>query len=266
LLVGSCSPLPPEEDTTPRRAIVADIVVAGGFYDDDVSEGVGALWRFKENGRLDKSFAGGDGVLTFDTGPGSNEPWRIARLPNGQLIGAGWAETGLAEGDYDALVARFNANGTLDTTFGFGGLVQHNPTDGSNDWVAGLALRDGKIFLAIAGQGDVTLMRLNANGSRDRSWGSNDGEVTNDNGGDESPSDLRVDSSGRLVVVGYAGSLFIARFMADGSPDGSFGNAGWVMAPYSGGFDSVVITKGGKLVAAGTDFVAGDMLAARFLP
>lgn len=245
------------------------IVVAGGFYDGN--EGIGALWRFKANGKLDRKFGGGDGFVTFETGPGANEPWRIARRSDGKLVAAGWAETGLNDGDYDAMVARFNPNGTLDQTFGFGGIVQHNPTQGSSDYVIGMALYGNKILLAIPGVtndggNDVTLMRLNANGSRDRSWGSGDGEVNNDNGGFESPNDMVVDSSGRMIVVGASGSgPFIARFLVDGSPDPSFGSGGWVILGTGGGLGSVVVANNGKLVAAGNG-TGGEMLAARFLP
>jgi uncharacterized delta-60 repeat protein len=246
------------------------IVVAGGFYDGN--EGVGALWRFKRNGRLDRDFGGGDGLVTFETGPGANEPWRVVRSPDGKLIAAGWAETGLNDGDYDALVVRFHANGAPDQAFGVSGSVQYNATRGSSDYVVGLALHGNKILLAIpgetsAGGSDVTLMRLNANGTRDRTWGNGDGEVSHDNGGHESPYDMRVDSSGRMLVVGSAdGSPFIARFLEGGSPDPSFGSAGWVEVADNGTFYSVAVDGNGRLIAAGYTSGDDDILVARYLP
>jgi uncharacterized delta-60 repeat protein/gliding motility-associated-like protein len=73
-----------------------------------------ALARYNSNGRLDTSFGSGGKVLT-DFG-GSNDHGRsIVLQADGKIIVAGQTRNGNRE---DAALARYNPNGSLDTSFG----------------------------------------------------------------------------------------------------------------------------------------------------
>ncbi len=96
-------------------AIQADgkIVVAGEAAGDF------AVMRYhRANGSLDSSF-GGDGIVTTDFGTSSDVARAIAIQADGRIVVAGFS------GNNTVAIARYNANGTLDTTF------NGNPTSGS---------------------------------------------------------------------------------------------------------------------------------------
>ena len=98
-----------------------DLIVAYADYGTGGGGGVWYLYRFNANGTLDTSF-GNQGTVTT-TSPGNGPVAAAALYPNagtpndGQIVVVGQATNGTVE------LARYNANGTLDTTFGTGGFM-----------------------------------------------------------------------------------------------------------------------------------------------
>jgi uncharacterized delta-60 repeat protein len=122
---------------------------------DLIAAGNGVLVAFTPNGSLDTNF-GGTGVVS--TGLILDNP---AYQADGKIVLEGIS---LPSGTTTSL-ARFNANGTLDTFFGSGGLV----TTPFGTYGAALALQaDGKIVL----NGGSSLVRYNPDGSPDATFGS----------------------------------------------------------------------------------------------
>ncbi len=76
----------------------------------------GSIWRFTEEGSVDPSFGGGDGIVPVSTDP-SFSPDLLAVLPDGRFVV--W---GVAAGSVEA-VARFLPDGSLDATFGDDGVA-----------------------------------------------------------------------------------------------------------------------------------------------
>ncbi|WP_217645565.1 beta strand repeat-containing protein, partial [Oceanisphaera psychrotolerans] len=74
-----------------------------------------ALMRFTASGALDTGFAGGAGSITTDIGNANNYAWDMALDPDGKILLAGNRYVGE---DNDFAVARYNSDGTLDTSFG----------------------------------------------------------------------------------------------------------------------------------------------------
>ncbi len=93
------------------------MIVAGGLYDQNGTSFDFGLLRYLSNGDLDVSF-GSAGIQTVDFSGAIDLVDSMVELPNGKIIVAGWAETGI---DRDFAVARLFPDGTLDLGFGTDG-------------------------------------------------------------------------------------------------------------------------------------------------
>ncbi|HWX41720.1 MAG TPA: delta-60 repeat domain-containing protein [Blastocatellia bacterium] len=228
-------------------------------------------------GDLDPSFGSGGKVVT--TLAGFDKIHALAVQNDGKIIAAG------ASGDKFA-VARYNANGSLDSGFGDNGTLTTGFFDmaGFEQINALLLQPDGKIvaagYTALPQIGfDFALVRYNSDGTADKSFGSL-GKVTTDFFGfsfDEAAAyALAIQSDGKIIAAGGTSSpLFqlnqefgLARYNEDGTLDLSFGNGGKVAtsffnnSDYNEGALAVVIQPDGKILAAGGAFE--DFGVARF--
>jgi uncharacterized delta-60 repeat protein/uncharacterized repeat protein (TIGR01451 family) len=237
------------------------IVAVGGTF--SFPSGDFALARYNADGSLDPSFGSG-GKMTTDFG-GFDAASAAVIQPDGRIVAAGRSGSG------DFALARYNADGSLDPTFGSGGKVT---TDfGGFDAAFGVALQaDGKIVAAGQGGpgGGFALARYNTDGSLDPSFGSGGEVTTHFTSGVEVVIAVAIQLDGKIVVTGqtFAGGFqrfALARYNTDGSLDASFGSGGIVATNF--GFDSafggaLAIQSDGKIVAAGR--AGTDFLLARY--
>lgn len=163
-------------------------------------------------------------------------------------------------------------SGSLDQSFGTGGVTIHNSAAGGNGNDNGEAVvidANGKLVVAgfstnANGVLVTAVWRFNPNGTLDTTFNGT-GFVTHDGGGGGSTNagdqavgtSVALDSSGRIVVGGYsiAGNVWGAtvwRFNANGTPDDSFGSGGMVRfsSPQSGGVNAE-LGPGGKIRVSG---------------
>jgi uncharacterized delta-60 repeat protein len=176
------------------------------------------------------SFMSGRGKVTTDFG-GSDSGSSIVLQSDGKIIVAGESSGG---GDGGFAVVRYNADGSLDTTFDIDGKVT---TDfGGLEYARSVALQsNGKIVVAgyngisSSGGGDFAVVRYNADGSLDTTF-DGDGKVITDFGGWDEAESVKIDSNGRIVVAGYSGisssgggDFAVVRYNTNGSLDSSFG-------------------------------------------
>ncbi len=161
--------------------------------------------RYNLNGTLDTSFNGG-GATEFGIGATINEGTSAVLQPNGKIVVGGDFFNGLND---DMAVVRFNANGSLDTSFNGSGFNTTTAELGSYlDYARAVALQpDGKIVLAgftTYANRDTTLVRFNSNGSLDTGFGT--GGIRDDDfgGGDDEALKVAVSPNGQIVVGGYA--------------------------------------------------------------
>ncbi|MFI7635963.1 hypothetical protein [Nonomuraea sp. NPDC049400] len=243
--------------------------VTTDFGGDDVAEGVAvqpdgkivvigrtigvfALARYNSDGSLDSGFGSG-GKVTTDFG-GDDSASAVALQPDGEIVVVGHGGPG---GDF--ALARYNSDGTLDSSFGADGRVT---TDfgGSGDAALAVALQaDGKIVAAGAGGGTFVfaLARYNSDGSLDSGFGSG-GKVTTDlTGASEHARTVAVQSDGMIVAAGRsggAGDFAVVRYNADGGLDSGFGTLGVVTTSF-GTFEDfaegMALQSDGKILAAG---------------
>jgi uncharacterized delta-60 repeat protein len=220
-------------------------VAVGYVYRAGIDTDFGII-RLDASGALDTSFSGdGKTTVAFDLGQGLGDRARaVAIQGDGKILVGGTADTAVSGGT-DFAVARLNADGTLDTSFGDDGKVTV-PFDlagaGSEDRLLDLAVQgDGSIVLAgyatasaSGSDTDCAVARLLPDGTLDSSF-DGDGKVVFDFGLGGVLFDACVASAiqpdGKIVLAGYAGnSAFqrwgVARLSSNGTLDSSFDGDG----------------------------------------
>jgi uncharacterized delta-60 repeat protein len=159
------------------------------------------------------------------------------------------------------------AFGDLDEGFGDGGLVSLHVGDFGSNAEAVAQQPDGKLVLAGGGTvfyddgPDFLVARLLDDGSRDPAFGTNGIAQVDFFGDTDRAKDIVVQTDGKLVVSGYAGTpngtrdIAVARFNADGTLDQEFGEGGKATTEIQGSQEdarSMVLQPDGKLVLGGS--------------
>jgi uncharacterized delta-60 repeat protein len=261
-------------DVIQAVAIQADqkIVAAGRVGG---SGGRYGLARYNPNGTLDMSF-GGDGKVMTNLTTRWDHAWGVAIQPDGKIVVVG--ASGVGGGAFSAL--RYNPGGTLDTSFSSDGKVITHFTTG-DDWAWDVALQaDGKIVVGgVAGaprsNKSVALVRYNANGSLDTSFGGDGKVMRNLTPGWDDASGIEIQADGKLVTAGatggFGGQLLVLRIEADGTPDTTFSGDGKAATNFTARDDfawDLALQADGKIVAAGTAGIgttgAGSFAVARY--
>ncbi len=231
---------------------VATTVRAAGGFDREF-----AAAKFRPNGTLDSGF-GFFGLRTVDfdlVADGFDLLHGVRALAGGRLMLLGTAE--VPGNAYVPAMVRLTAAGNVDPGFGSGGrrVIATAPwplADIELPLVAHQA--DGKYLFGgwcrnCPAQRAAVVLRVDAEGEPDPAFG--------DGGWASLPvpspsrfSAIAVDAAGRIVLAGFDGDLandphvpLLARFLADGTPDASFGlGTGYVrltgvpLAPPQGGW------------------------------
>jgi uncharacterized delta-60 repeat protein len=221
---------------------------AGGVVTAGLATGDGAtelvVVRYRPDGSLDQSF--GDGGVSFTRATDGIILSAVAAYGDGRVVVGG----SVASGNLRAFaVTRLLPDGSLDPTFGRGGTVTTQAGRAADAIVALEPLPDGRLVVAggapaSGGNAAVALLRYQDDGSLDPAFG---------NGGvvfaplPEQPHDISgqvlaatFDARGRIVLAGnmprptpegqpFREGVFLVRYLADGSPDTTFGSSGMVV-------------------------------------
>jgi uncharacterized delta-60 repeat protein len=258
-----------DDDYFPSLLVQPDgkLVLAGTAQEAYYGWTYFALARLNPDGSLDSSF-GGDGKVILDFGIYSSEAGYAAALQeDGKIIVAGESTTVYPESSSGVALARVNPDGSLDTSFGDGGLVT-TASYGHGSFIFDLLLQpDGKILAAGAMNNiqtyDFGLARYTPEGSLDASF-DGDGLLSLDFFGfNDFGQALALQPDGRILLAGYADitdymtarSVFaMARILTDGSLDSSFDGDGWLSTDFPGYDDeayAIALQPDGKIVLAG---------------
>jgi uncharacterized delta-60 repeat protein len=251
------------QDVAYALAIQPDgkIIAAGEANNPSTASSDFALARFNPDGSLDESF-GDAGVVITDFAGRAEHVFALSLQDDGKIVAAGFTDT--VDGNDDFALARYNANGTPDGTFGAGGKLHTDFLSGSRDVGYAMAIQpDGKILVAGLVSGNFGLARYNKDGSLDLTFGYYlDGMVNIDFAAQyDLAYALALMPGGKILVGGYGynqdgaqSDFALARFDSNGILDPSFGTDGRIMTDFLGGSDSacaVAVQPDGKIVATG---------------
>jgi len=197
--------------------------------------------------------------------------------PDGKILICGSRLLNGSSGS-DFFVARFDAEGALDTSFSFDGMVTIDFDNGTGaDNGNGIALQsDGKIVVVgtttpnTADGSDFAVARLTADGTLDPAFGAGTGKTTiefdlNAGTGADVATGVAIQPDGKIVVVGAAttpdgSSVAVVRLLADGTRDPAFNLNGKVSFGFalpgatneSDAASAVAIDSAGRIVIGAT--------------
>lgn len=188
------------------------------------------LLRHNSDGSIDTAFGSSGQVLT-NLGTNLQDVALAAiQQTDGKLVAAGRSYNS-SLGYQVSSLARYNSDGSLDTSFSGDGIFVIDVSLGNN-WFNAIAQQDDGKLLAVGQAYDgnttrISLVRFNSDGTLDNSFGNAGISLATPGGNSAVGVDLVIQSDGRIVVALYAGGdLALMRFNSDGTPDTGFGNAG----------------------------------------
>ena len=203
------------------------ILVCGHVDTSSNGEDVG-IARVTSDGALDTTFSG-DGKVTVDWN--GDDICRALRLQSdGKIIIGGTTNNQGSSGD--AFVARYNTDGTIDTSFSSDGIHTFDTGDNHRDLLMDLQIQsDGKIVAGgyIDSPRDGWVARLNTDGTMDTSFGGGDGVVTTQFGTNDHIQALAIAADGKILAGGWTDGFgtgddfLVAKFTTAGAIDTSFG-------------------------------------------
>ncbi|MCX6198776.1 MAG: delta-60 repeat domain-containing protein [Bacteroidetes bacterium] len=251
------------EDQANAVAIQTDgkIVVVGsrvlGFSTDF------SVLRYNTNGSLDNTF-GTAGIVATNFGTADEVARAVAIQTDGKIVVAGYGTIG---SKLNFTIARYQTNGSLDSTFGTNG-KQNTAIGIYNDFATAIAIQtDGKILVTGYTQTngfsyftDFAMVRYTTNGTLDNNFGTG-GIVTTDFASIfDYAMAIALQTDGKIVLAGESSTnpgdidFAIARYNTDGSLDTTFDSDGKLITDFGNHNDeasSVAIQTDGKIVAGG---------------
>jgi uncharacterized delta-60 repeat protein len=197
-----------------------------------------------------------DGKTTTALTAGSDYGFASVLQPDGKIVVAGTASNTFS-------LARYNADGSLDTGFGINGTV--STTIGQAEGAAALARQpDGKLIAAgytlNAGDLDFAMVRYNADGSLDTSFGTGGKVTTPFSTGQDLAGAIELQPDGKIIlggrsVVNSIRNFAVMRYHADGTLDASFGTGGKASPTFGTNdqnqINDMALQPDGKIVVAG---------------
>ncbi len=214
--------------------------------------------------------------MTLPLSPGANtdEAFAVAIDHLGRIVVAGYTSVPHQR----MTVARLDASGGLDASFGAGGVAVLDV--GVRARAQALALdADGGMVLAgfgvlvPSGVEQFIAVRLNEDGTLATGFGSQGVATTSFGTRDARALAVAFDGDGGVVLAGWARSssnhdVAVVRYTATGEPDAGFGNGGRITYAIGGGNDeatAIAIDPDGRIVLAGyaADGSTYDLLAGR---
>jgi uncharacterized delta-60 repeat protein len=257
---------------TPRKILLqgdGKIIVAGTGNSGTTATNDFTLIRLNADGTLDTSF-NGNGKLVVPVGTNADTANGALLQQDGKIVVSGTVATGTFP-DYGLI--RVNADGTLDSTFGNGGKLILPVGVGNDASYVVTQQGDGKLIAAGYSRSttaadsdwDMSLVRLNANGTLDTTFGSAGKVITHIGNQNDRIFAIQIQPDGKIVTAGtmnsqisnsLGGQFAITRYNADGTIDTSFGTDGIATLPGHGLGDQVasLALVNGKIVLFGSTF------------
>ena len=233
------------------------------------------IWRFNENGTVDRSF-NASGYVRHDNAAGGNgdDIGNAIVIDNQERIDvAGYSKN--SSGDFDLVVWRYNPNGTVDTGLNGDGIIVQNSAAGGNGDDFGNALTiDASNRIVVAGSSlnasgftDMVVLRFKSDGALDTIFNTSGIVALPAPSGSTSnavANGIAIDSQGRIVVAGSSGNsagnidMLVWRFKTDGSLDPAFNDNGIVISNGAAGSNGNDTGNGIALSGDGSIYITGS--------
>jgi uncharacterized delta-60 repeat protein len=232
------------------------------------------LVRYNPDGTPNRAFDA-DGIVTTNFFGKGDQANAVAVQADGKILVAGFA-TSASGIDSDFALARYNPDGTLDTSFDSDGKVTTDLGTQSDDALALAIQPDGRVVAAgVAGE-DIALARYMPDGKRDPTFGNGGTEIT-DLGFNDVATGVALTPDGKILIAGYTigaklnNDFLLARYDADGALDTTFGTGGTVKTDLGGGDDfaeNLTVDAQGRIILVGrtTSSTILDMALVRYNP
>jgi uncharacterized delta-60 repeat protein len=257
------------------------ILLAG--QNSEATGASGAIARYDANGQLDDTFGGGGIAVTSVAAPTAialQPDGKILLAAGGNVVGFGFAAPAVSLAQVAGIISRYNANGSLDTSFGISGQVASVVVASAIAvQTGGGCSSDCKILVGGTvvttlninnGNGiGFGLVRYNSNGSVDTAFGGGGVVATSFSLNPAQPDAtlfaLALQSNGDIVAAGSAANstpfsplaadFALARYTSNGGLDTTFGSGGKVTTAFGNNQASIyalALQSDGKIVAVGT--------------
>ena len=227
---------------------------------------------YAQDGAVDQTFANNAVyALINNTELMSELIFDVQVTDDGKIVVAGTAGN---LNDHEFIVARLNADGTFDNTFGTNGIAQFNYSPGNSENLVGIVLQGDKIVIGAhttnSGAGDFLVLRLDESGEIDLTFGGG-GSTMVDIGTNsvDIAKVIKLDAQGRIVIAGSSEvpngpngpDLAVIRLTADGALDNSFSADGklvWAVVNNEDVVKDVVFDADGNIFLVGEAISAGQ--------
>lgn len=241
-------------------------ILIGGYAGDSVATILDfAIARLNTNGSLDTGFDGDGKTTTSFTGTRSTI-YGLALQSDGKIAAVGSSQN---VSDRDIVLARYNTDGTLDTSFDFDGRVT---TIIGDDFPSGIAIQsNGKLVVSgfsVANQTTPAAMlsvRYNTDGLLDNTYNATGYVTTSVPDRLARANALAIRPDGKIVLAGLSTNLavsdvLIARYETNGSPDTTLDGDGLATVKTDNSADQafdIALQRDGKILATGYSYGSG---------
>ncbi len=224
--------------------------------------------RLEADGSVDATFGDG-GFTTIDVAGGDDAVRDIAVQTDGAVVLAGNSHNGLG---CDALLVRLETDGSLDTSFGNGG-IQTFAIGPFDDRLAGVVIQDNGFIVAAgfswsATDADFVVLRTDATGQLDAAFGTDGVVILPIGPGDDTATALTLRPDGGILVGGATTvsdtdtDLALAAFLPDGGLDAGFGSDGIQTVDIAGAsrdeLHTLALQPDGRILVAGNTSLDGE--------
>lgn len=224
--------------------------------------------RINANGSVDTSFGTAGTTITTVNIDSQDNTGEIRIQADGKIVAINRLSYP-ADNSQDVLLMRYNANGTLDTSFSGDGMFNFAYYPGRNygrdfDIVGGKYLISGNTEASFS-DNQVALSRVNADGTLDTTYNTDGKAFINftDEGYDAAHA-VAIQSDGKILVAGEAlANDFlgaVVRYNTNGSLDTTFGTDGKAILNQAGTIKAMVVQASGKIIVAGDDQISTFMV------
>lgn len=233
------------------------IVLVGASVDG--SDYYVAVARLFPDGSPDPSFSYDGRVQTLISTTGGSA-LDAAIQPDGKIVVVGYASTPSGVGGF---LVRYEADGTLDNTFGTNGMVWLLSSTQTTNTTSIVVANDGKLVCGgvqiASGQADAVTLRFNTDGTLDDTYSFDGISGVDVSGDNEAFWDVVIQPDGKIVGVGTTENtanetrFLVARFNSDGTIDNTFNATGYNTIDF-GTLDNdgqAVALQGDKILVAG---------------